>query len=204
MMTRVRSARVVFIAVLALQVVPAVADAGDRVARAQVATSTAGAITGTITDATGAVLSGVTVTISGTALMGTRTATSSSEGLYRFPAVPPGDYSLFFSRPGFTTTTRDGIHIGSGFTATVDVMLSVEGFQADLTVVSGSTIIDQQSTAISTTSPRNSFRICPPREACLGFCPRHPTSTWGASRSGAAAVRRVCIRPTERRGRTGR
>ncbi len=134
MMTRVRSARVVFIAVLVLQVVPTAARVRTADPRAQVTNSTAGAVTGTIIDATGAVLSGVTVTISGTALMGTRTATSSSEGLYRFPAVPPGDYSLFFSRPGFTTTTRDGIHIGSGFIATVDVMLSVEGLQADLSL----------------------------------------------------------------------
>src|SRR6476646_6224860 len=135
MMTRVWSARIVCIAVLVLQVVSAVAHAGGRVPRAQTTSSTGGGITGTVTDATGAVLSGVTVTISGTALMGTRTATSTSEGWYRFPAVPPGDYSLLFSRQGFTTSTRDLIHVGSGFTATVDVTLAVEGLQADLTVV---------------------------------------------------------------------
>src|SRR5262245_3783483 len=72
-------------------------------ARAQTPTSTAAAITGRITDATRSVLAGVTVTLSGDALMGTRTSTSSSDGFYRFPAVPPGEYSLLFARQGFTS-----------------------------------------------------------------------------------------------------
>jgi hypothetical protein len=135
-------------ALLVLQVMPAAAGARGAVPGAQTASSTAGAITGRITDATGAVLSGVTVALSGSALMGTRTATSTSEGFYRFPAVPPGEYSLIFTRQGFARATRNGIHLGPGFT-TVDVMLSVEGLQADVSVPSGSVIIDKQSTAIS-------------------------------------------------------
>ena len=174
MMTREWSARIVFVAVLVLQVLAAVAHAGGRAPRAQTTSSTGGGVTGTITDATGAVLSGVTVTISGTALMGTRTVTSSSEGLYRFPAVPPGDYSLLFSRQGFTTTTRNGIHVGSGFTATVDVMLSVEGVQADLTVVSGSTIIDQQSTAISTHFTAQQLSDLPTSRSVFGILSATP------------------------------
>ena len=150
MMNRLCPARVVSLfAVLVLQVMPAAARAGSTVSGGQTASSTAGAITGRITDATGAVLSGVTVAMSGSALMGARTATSSSEGFYRFLATPPGEYSLVFSRQGFTKLTRNGIHIGPGFTATVDVMLSVEGVQADLTVSGGSTVLDKQSTAIS-------------------------------------------------------
>ena len=142
---RIVSLFVVFV----LQVMPAAADPGGAAPGAQTASSTAGAISGRVTDATGAVLSGVSVVISGGALMGTRTSTSSSEGYYRFPAIPPGEYSLVFTRQGFTKSTRNGIHIGPGFTATVDVMLSVEGFQADLTVPGGSTIIDKQATAIT-------------------------------------------------------
>ena len=137
-------------AVFVLQVMATAAGAGGTLPRAQIASSTAGAITGTITDATGAVLSGVTVEISGGALIGTRTATSSSEGFYRFPAIPPGEYSLLFTRQGFTRATRDGIHVGPGFTGTVDVVLSVEGVQADFTVPSGSAVIDKRSAAIST------------------------------------------------------
>ena len=147
-MKRLCPARIVLLfALFALPVTPAAARAEGGVPGVQTASSTAGAITGTISDATGAVLSGVTVVISGAALMGARTATSSSQGFYRFPSIPPGEYSLVFSRDGFTTATRIGIHVGPGFTATVDVMLSVEGVQENLTVPGGSTVIDRQSTA---------------------------------------------------------
>lgn len=144
-MNRLYPARTVSVfALLALQAMLRAASAG-----VQTPGSTAAAITGRITDATGAVLPGVRVALSGDALMGTRTVTSSAEGFYRFPTVPPGEYSLVFTRQGFTRATRDGIHVGPGFTATVDVMLSVEGFQADITVPNGSLAIDKQSTAIS-------------------------------------------------------
>jgi len=144
-MNKVIPGRIVsLLAVLVPQVVLTAALAG-----AQTPGSTAAAITGRITDATGGVLPGVTVAVSGEALMGTRTATSRSDGFYRFPALPPGDYSLVFSCRGFTGTTRSGIHIGPGFTATVDVTLTVEGVQADVTVARRSTMIDEHSTAVT-------------------------------------------------------
>jgi hypothetical protein len=117
--------------------------------RAQTGSSTAGAITGTITDASGAALSGVTIAISSVALMGTRTTGSSSGGVYRIPALPPGEYSLVFTRQGFKKAKRDGIYVGLGFTATVDVQLGLESLQEDLTVVGRSTVVDKHSTAIS-------------------------------------------------------
>jgi hypothetical protein len=144
-MNTVFPARIVSrLAFVVLQVMLTVAFAG-----AQMPGSTTAAITGRITDATGAVLSGVTVALSGDAVMGTRTATNSSDGFYRFPAIPPGEYSLVFSCQGFTRTTRTQIHVGPGFTATVDVTLSVEGVQTDVTVARRSTIIDRHSTAVT-------------------------------------------------------
>ena len=144
-MNRVFPARVVSrFAFVVLQVMLTVALAG-----AQMPGSTTAAITGRITDATGAVLSGVTIALSGDAVMGTRTATSSPDGFYRFPAIPPGEYSLVFSCQGFTRTTRNQIHVGPGFTATVDVTLSVEGVQTDVTVARRSTIIDRNSSAVT-------------------------------------------------------
>ena len=144
-MNRVFPARVVSrFAFVVLQVMLTVALAG-----AQMPGSTTAAITGRITDATGAVLSGVTIALSGDAVMGTRTATSSPDGFYRFPAIPPGEYSLVFSCQGFTRTTRNQIHVGPGFTATVDVTLSVEGVQTDVTVARRSTSIDRNTTAVT-------------------------------------------------------
>lgn len=173
-MNRLWSTRVVLFALSVLSVAPAAARAGTGVASAQTATSTAGGITGTITDASGAVISGATVTISGTALIGTRTAASSSEGLYLFPAIPPGDYSLVCSRPGFMTTTRSGIHVGPGFTATVDIMLAIEGLQTDVTVVSASPIIDKRATAISTNFTARQLSDLPTSRSVFGILSATP------------------------------
>ncbi|HOM94984.1 MAG TPA: carboxypeptidase-like regulatory domain-containing protein, partial [Candidatus Saccharicenans sp.] len=50
-----------------------------------------GAITGTVIDEAGAPLPGVTVTLSGPSLMGIRTYVTDARGVYRFPALPPGN-----------------------------------------------------------------------------------------------------------------
>jgi len=169
------SARVgLLFALLVLQVAPAAARAEGVVASLQTATSTAGGITGTITDASGAVLSGATVTISGTALIGTRTTRSTSEGLYRFPAIPPGNYSVVCSHPHFTATTRHEIHVGPGFTATVDIVLSIEGLQTDVTVVGMSPIMDKRSTAISTNFTAHQLSELPTSRSVFGILSATP------------------------------
>ena len=61
----------------------------DVPAFAQVS-STTGAINGKVSDATGGVLPGVTVTVSSPTMQGTRTDVTDTSGGYRFPAVPPG------------------------------------------------------------------------------------------------------------------
>ena len=59
------------------------------VAAAQAVSATTGAINGRVTDNTGAILPGVTVTLASPSMMGTRTAITNDEGQYRFPADSP-------------------------------------------------------------------------------------------------------------------
>src|SRR4030067_2575076 len=66
-----------------------------------------GAIVGTVTDQQGEGLPGVTVTVSGTNLMGTRTFVTDRQGSYRFPALPPGGYSVKAELQGFKTVIRE-------------------------------------------------------------------------------------------------
>ena len=107
-----------------------------------------GAITGRVTDSTGAVLPGAAIEISSDALMGNRTTITSAEGLYRFPAVPPGEYSLVFTREGFAAVRREAVHVGIGFTATVDAELGLAALRDHVAVERGSSPIDGRSTAI--------------------------------------------------------
>ena len=104
---------------------PSVASQGTGTpADAQTVTATTGAINGVVTDSTKTVVPGVTVSLSGPSLMTTRTALTDEAGAYRFSAVPPGDHTLTFQLAGFGTIVREGIHVGLGFTATVNVELS--------------------------------------------------------------------------------
>ncbi|MBI3493478.1 MAG: carboxypeptidase regulatory-like domain-containing protein, partial [Acidobacteria bacterium] len=101
---------------------------------AQSVTATTGSINGKVTDTTSAVLPGVTVTTSSPAMQGTRTAVTNEEGAYRFPAVPPGDYTITYELIGFSTVVREGIRVGLGFTASVNVELKVASLAETVTV----------------------------------------------------------------------
>jgi hypothetical protein len=117
---------------------------------AQTVTATTGALNGIVTDSTKAVVPGVMVRLSGPSLITTQTAFTDETGAYRFSAVPPGDHTITFELPGFSTVVREGIHVGLGFTATVNAEV-VPGTVTDSVTVSGaSPVVDVVSTAVTT------------------------------------------------------
>src|SRR5277367_6328537 len=65
------------------------------------AQSGAGSISGTVQDPSGAVVSGATVTVTNIATKVAQTKQSSSEGVYAFPILPVGQYSIEVSQAGF-------------------------------------------------------------------------------------------------------
>ena len=66
----------------------------------------AGAVNGYVTSSTGAALSGVTVEARSPNLPGVRTATSSANGRYQLPLLPPGQYELTFRNSDGTVIKR--------------------------------------------------------------------------------------------------
>jgi len=110
--------------------------------------SSTGTIQGRVSDAQGAVLPGVTVTATSPALIQPQTTVTSETGNYRFPAVPPGTYSVSYELAGFNTLKRDGISITLGFTAQVNVELALATLQETVTVSGASPVIDTSSTRV--------------------------------------------------------
>src|SRR6476619_1057270 len=110
--------------------------------------STTGSINGKVADTSQAVLPGVTVTVASPSLMGVQTAVTSTEGLYRFPALPPGTYTVTYELPGFNTLKRENIQIAMGFTASINVELAVASLQETVTVTGDSPVIDTTSTRV--------------------------------------------------------
>ena len=87
----------------------------------QAASAQDAGIGGVVSDDTGGVLPGVTVTAASPVLIeGQRIAISDGEGRYAVPALPPGSYSVTFSLPGFNQILREGIELNAGFTANVN------------------------------------------------------------------------------------
>ncbi len=107
-------------------------------------------LTGTVSDAQGAVLPGVTVTAKSPALIGARTSVTESDGRYRFPSLPPGSYVLSFELSGFTTLTRPNVPVTTGNTMTVDAQLQLATLQESVTVTGESPVVDMSTTKVGT------------------------------------------------------
>jgi carboxypeptidase family protein len=137
-----------------------VASAGPLFAQGGGASST-GSISGTVVDKSGAVLPGVTVTLSGPALMGVQTTTSSGEGIYRFPAVPPGEYRISYELSGFSRVVRDGIRVALGFNASVNVDMAVKSMEETMTVFGETPTIDATATRVQTNFTKDQLESMP-------------------------------------------
>jgi hypothetical protein len=110
-----------------------------------------GTISGTLTDQSGAVLPGVTATLSSAALIGgVRTTVTNEGGFYKFIALPPGSYDLKFELAGFGTVSRPGVRITANFAARVDVSLGVQKLAETVIVTGEAPVVDSKSTLIAT------------------------------------------------------
>src|SRR5205823_5623987 len=94
------------------------------------------------------VLPGATVTLSGPAMMGTQTAISNENGLYRFPAVNSGTYKIVFQLAGFSDMVREGIVVPVRSTITVDATMKLASLQETVTVTGASPVVDVENTKV--------------------------------------------------------
>ena len=110
-----------------------------------------GEIFGKVTDNTGAILPGVTVTLTGEALIQPQTALSSTTGSYQFPRIPIGTYTVKFELPGFKTVVREGIRVTVGFNAEISQQMELSTVQETVTVTGESPIVDTKATGTKST-----------------------------------------------------
>ncbi len=105
-------------------------------------------LTGTVKDAQGAVLPGVTVTANSPALLGAQSVVSEAGGEYRFPSLPSGTYTLTFELAGFQTLKRENIVLATAQTLTIDPLMQLASLQESITVTGESPVVDKQTTAV--------------------------------------------------------
>ncbi|MDI6849968.1 MAG: TonB-dependent receptor [Candidatus Saccharicenans sp.] len=114
-----------------------------------------GAIIGTVTDESGLPLPGVTVTISGPAIMGTRSTMTDARGTYRFPALPPGTYTIKAELQGFGDVVNRDIRLSTTSTLTIDLTMKQSTLEEEVTVVAKSPTVDVKSTETASVSLSN-------------------------------------------------
>ena len=121
-----------------------------------------GTVAGTVKDASGGVLPGVTVEAASPALIEkVRTAVTDGSGQYQIVNLPPGTYTITFSLTGFSTVKREGLEVRTNFTSNVDGELRVGAVQETITVTGESPIVDIQSSAQTRTMTDQAFKELP-------------------------------------------
>ncbi|HZI67205.1 MAG TPA: TonB-dependent receptor [Thermoanaerobaculia bacterium] len=128
-----RTALLVVLAGLVLMPVAASAD-------------TTGEILGTVRDADGTPLPGVTVTVTSPSLQGVRTATTDSSGEYRIPLLPPGQYNVAVTMSGFEGLTRESVVVALDQATRVNAELRLSGVTEAVTVTGEGITIDPTQT----------------------------------------------------------
>jgi len=104
-------------------------------------------ITGTVRDASGGVLPGVTVEAASPALIEkTRSAITDGTGQYRIVDLRPGTYTVTFTLTGFSPVKREGYVLQADFVATLNADLKVGGLEETITVSGESPVVDVQTT----------------------------------------------------------
>jgi carboxypeptidase family protein/TonB-dependent receptor-like protein len=108
-----------------------------------------GAVQGTIVDTTGAVLPGVTVTVTNVDTGVARTTTTNETGLYRMASLDPGRYKVAAELTGFQTVTRTDIVLSVGATLGVNFALAPGTLQEQIRVVGTSPDIQTEKADVS-------------------------------------------------------
>src|SRR5438034_10299495 len=99
-------------------------------------TAANGSIEGTITDASGGVLPGVTVTVTNVETGAERSVVTNELGLYRAPLLPLGTYRVVAELQGFKKFEQTGVQLSVGQTQVVNATLSVGAVSETITVMS--------------------------------------------------------------------
>jgi hypothetical protein len=98
--------------------------------------TTAGSIRGVVTDPSGGLMPGATVRVMSDALVsGQQAAMTSGSGVYRFPSLPVGIYTLEASMPGFQAVRQENVRVALGQTRSIDLELGDVTVSEEIVVV---------------------------------------------------------------------
>jgi len=117
---------------------------------AEAPAQTQGEITGVITDSSGAVVPDTAVTVTNVATGATRRVITNEAGVYNFPALPPGVYTVRVEKSGFKAITRPEVKLEVQQVARLDFNLEVGEVSQTVTVEGHAPLLSSESTTVGT------------------------------------------------------
>jgi len=115
------------------------------------AQSARGALAGSVTDSTGAVIPNAVIDATNQTNGGKNETKSNSVGSYRFPDLPIGVYTVVVKAPGFATTTNSGVQVQINSTSALNVSLNAGGVSDVVNVDASGLRLETESSDISGT-----------------------------------------------------
>jgi Carboxypeptidase regulatory-like domain len=117
---------------------------------------TRGAISGTISDATGAVIAEATITVTNVNTNQARTATTNGEGFYRFAAIEPGSYKIVIQKAGFAGVEARDIIVRTSqevtFNAELNVAATTESVLVDISAQAEAITLNKTNPTVGLTA----------------------------------------------------
>src|SRR5215217_3452230 len=103
-----------------------------------------GQITGSVTDPSGAIITGATITATNPATNVRREATANDEGLFNIPALPPGVYNVQVEATGFPKQVRENVVLQVGQVAKIDFALQMGNVTETIQVTGGAPVLQSE------------------------------------------------------------
>jgi hypothetical protein len=122
---------------------------------------TTGVIQGSVTDATGASLPGVSVEARNLDTNLSRTLVTEADGRFVFLQLPPGSYRVTFALSGFATMVQENVQLTVGQAITLPVSMKVSGVAETVTVTTATRVIETSRTAAATTLNQTTIDTIP-------------------------------------------
>ena len=122
---------------------------------------TTGTISGTVADSTGAVLPGVKIDITNEGTGASRIVMSDAAGRFSAPSLAVGSYKVAASLEGFQMEIRNGVALGVGRTAILDIRLQVGAVTQTVEVTGEAPLVQTTESAVSFTVQDQQLRDLP-------------------------------------------
>jgi Carboxypeptidase regulatory-like domain len=120
-----------------------------------------GTILGTVTDSTGALIPGATITLTHAGTSLTRTLVSDAAGEYTAPSLPTGKYTVTAELSGFKTMSQPNVDLGVDQRVRINVRLEIGTVSETITITGQSPLVQISSSELGTTVNEEQIKTLP-------------------------------------------